>query len=515
MARDAIGYGTRRGRQAKQTARPAPIGGLNGRDAKGVMPATDAYELDNWFPLSDGCISRKGRVEHATGLGGDVETLAVYDGGDGSPQLLGFADGSIFDATTAGAVGTAITTGRTVDRVYYTMFSNAGAQFLVGVNGADTPFKYDGSTYGALTITGVTGSQNNLAYVHSYKKRLYFAAVGELGFYYLASEAIQGAATYFDLSQIFRRGGYLMSIGSLSQSAGNGPDDLIFFISSRGELVVYAGSDPDDATNWSLVGTYHLGEPIGRRCIIKYGGDSLVITTMGLLPVSVLFQEDDPSPTENALSYKLGSKLTDYFGNVDEYGWHCELHPRSQMLIMNVPDGGSFVQFVMNTITGAWCRFIGWEAISFAQMEGSLYYGAAGGIIMQADTGTTDETAPIKINAKQAYDRFEDFNNKHWLNARLKLEYVTEPPLDATFNVDYVENVPVYVGETITASNTDWDVPDWDEEYWDAGSTTQSKWIDINQVGFMGSMWVRGEVSLEQLKWFETEHLYTIGGPMV
>jgi hypothetical protein len=513
MARRPLGYRTRRSQQIKVLSRPAPIGGLNARDALGAMPAMDAYLLDNWFPQQDGLVTRNGSASHATGLGGTVETLAVYAGADGN-ELLGFANGSIFNCTAAGAVGAAITTGRTNNKIVTAMFSNAGGQRLIGVNGVDEPFEYDGSTYGGLTITGVTGTQNNLAYVHAHKNRLYFAAVEELGFYYLASEAIEGAATYFDLAQIFRKGGYLMSIGSFTQSMGSGPDDLIFFLSSEGEIAVYQGTDPGNANAWSIVGTYVIGKPFGRKCIGKYGGDSLVITDMGLLPVSTLFQRDDPSPTEDALSAKLGRTLQQHNQFRSTYGWHICIHPANTMLIMNAPYDTRFYQFVMNTVTGAWTRFSGWEAYSFAEIDGELYFGAASGVVYQADTGFDDSGTAIRANAKQAYDRFNEPQLKHWLNARVKAEYAGSPPISVAFNVDYVENVPDYASESTTSGAGYWDESDWDTTSWSTGGDVISQWVDINQAGFTGAMWLRSETEFENLKWFETDYLYKLGGPV-
>jgi hypothetical protein len=39
---------------------PAPVGGLNGRDPKADMPATDAYEMYNMVPGTTSVKSRNG-----------------------------------------------------------------------------------------------------------------------------------------------------------------------------------------------------------------------------------------------------------------------------------------------------------------------------------------------------------------------------------------------------------------------------------------------------------------------
>lgn len=59
---------------------PAPVGGWNASDSLDAMPATDAVKLVNWIPRAGFVQTRRGRATHVSGLGGSVETLAVYRG---------------------------------------------------------------------------------------------------------------------------------------------------------------------------------------------------------------------------------------------------------------------------------------------------------------------------------------------------------------------------------------------------------------------------------------------------
>jgi fluoride ion exporter CrcB/FEX len=213
----------------KQTARqltvPAPIGGLNGRDGLADMPAKDAFVLDNWVPGTATCDARGGNAQHvaAASVGGPVESLIAYVGGAvANKKLLAFGNGKIVDVTT-NTPPAALQTGRNSNRIVSTMFSNAGSQFLIGVSGLDVAFSYDGTTVANLTITGLAGSASTLSHVFAFKGRLYFAQKDMLGFYYLGVGAIQGAASYFDLSQIAKKGGYLVATASFSSDSGNGP----------------------------------------------------------------------------------------------------------------------------------------------------------------------------------------------------------------------------------------------------------------------------------------------------
>jgi hypothetical protein len=61
-------------RQAKRASRvstvsvPAPIGGLNARDAIADMKATDAVIMDNWVPGPTSVSIRSGYVQWVTGF---------------------------------------------------------------------------------------------------------------------------------------------------------------------------------------------------------------------------------------------------------------------------------------------------------------------------------------------------------------------------------------------------------------------------------------------------------------
>lgn len=513
MARKPLGYRSRFARRSESRVFTAPIGGLNARDVKSAMPEIDAYELTNYFPDTDGVVTRLGCADHATGMPATVKTIAVHEGGS-SATMLAFSGGSIYVTSTPGAVGAAIKTGRTEDYCSTTMFSNAGAQFLIGCNGADEPFRYDGSTYAGLVITGVTGSQNNLVWVYPFNVRLFFAAINQLGFYYLASAAIQGAASYFDLAQVFTMGGYLLSIGSISRDGGSGTDDLAVFVSSRGEVAVYEGTDPSSSTAWSKVGVYRIPKPIGRRCLFKYGGDLIVITEQGLVPLSGVMAGEVFDPNKNALSSKLGSALRANNAYKDAKGWEAVLHSEQTMLIFNVPTnvgGTTFNQYVMNTITMAWAKFEGWDAYCWAEYNGSVYYGTAAGTVVKANTGYTDNGADIVCDGKAAYNYYASSESKHWHDARIMAEFSGLPAVSAGFGVDYYDNDPNSVGVPVE-TGSEWDISTWDVSPWGSATTIQRFWLTIDKDGFAGSLWLRTTVSGENLKWISHEIMYEKGG---
>lgn len=511
------------GQTSQSVPVPAPLGGLNGRDPLAAMDRMDAYQMDNAFPGTAVVSSRKGCVKHsANSLGAPCQGLEVYSGGEGD-KMLAFAGSKIFDVSTS--VTTQLIDGLLGTIPITSMFSNAAdnAQHLIIVNGLDRPMSYDGVNITQLTFTGMTGSQNTLSFVFTFKSRLYFVQKGQLGFYTLPPGQIQGELTYFDLGQQSRLGGYLMAIGSYSWDSGNGPNDYIVFITNKGEYIVYAGFDPTNAANWSLVGRYYSAEPIGRKCTVNYGTDLIILTLDGAIPFSEIKKAGDAKSAGvagveyKALTSKLGSFLSDLNMNADVPGWEgVQYSGGGGWLILNVPAttsiSGAYYQFVMNTTTNAWCRFTNWNGLCFAVYNRRLYFGRYDGYVMLADEGRLDDGEPIRMDVKQAYNGFEDGSGlgalqKHFQWASLLVSCDGDPPLSGKFNVDFKEEQPDYVNDLEPPSGAEWDVAAWDTAVWGDDERTQRFIITLNKSGIHGALWLRASLQGLTLSWYATQYV--------
>src|SRR5690606_31868092 len=111
--------------------------------------------------------------------------------------------------------------------------------------------------------------------------------------WYLPVSSIAGAAEAIPMGQIFRRGGHIVTVQTWTVDAGEGADDMLVILSSNGEVAVYQGYDPTDASAWKLVGVFYLGRPVGQRPCIKFGGDLLIICEDGVFPLSTALMSAD------------------------------------------------------------------------------------------------------------------------------------------------------------------------------------------------------------------------------
>jgi len=168
------------------------------------------------------------------------------------------------------------------------MITTPGGSFLVMVNGADTPRLYNGTAWSTASITGVTSS--DLIHVALFKNRLFFVEKNSAEIHYLPVQSIGGALAAYPLGAVFKKGGYVNAIYTWTLDAGQGSDDHLVVISSKGEIAVFSGTDPSSAADWRLVGVFALGVPLGRRCGIKYAGDLLINCVEGVMPLSRALQ---------------------------------------------------------------------------------------------------------------------------------------------------------------------------------------------------------------------------------
>lgn len=502
---------------------PAPIGGLNGRDPLAAMAATDAYLMDNFFPGTASVDSRKGCTVYTDDpLDGPVQSLAIYAGATGD-KMLAWAAGKIYNVSTP--VPGLLYSGLISSLVVTTMFSNSAdnSQHLIMCTGTDTPQRFDGTSVTNLVLTGMTGSASTLNFVFAFKSRLYWGQRDKLGFYYLPVGALQGALTYFDLAQVSMLGGTLVAIASFSLEGGDGPNDYIVFITSKGECIVYGGFDPSSASNWGLVGRYYTATPIGRKCTLNYGTELVILTLEGAIPFSEIRRAGDPAARTvsgsaySALTSKLGSYLSAFNSNAAVPGWEgIQYSGGGGWLIINVPTtgaiSGAYYHFIMNTTTNAWCRFTNWNGLTFCVYNDRLYFGRFDGNVMLADEGRLDDGQPIRCDCKQAYNYFDDgsgmrFLQKHFQWAALWVSCDGEPPLSGKFNVDFTEQQPDYVSQLGPGTGAEWDIAEWDTASWGDDARTQRFIITLNKGGVAGALWLRASLDGLTLRWYATQYV--------
>lgn len=499
---------------------PAPIGGWNRRDALANMSPTDAVDLENWFPKTSYVEIRGGNASHATGMSGNGKTLAVYNGLNGTNKMFCTTPAQTYDVSSAGAVGASVAA-RTDGKHQWVNFGDGTNNYLIMVNGVDKPLYYNGSTWVAVdgvsspALTGITTTE--LVNVFVSKGRLYFLANDSLSFWYLAAGAAGGALTEFDLSSFADKGGYLMAGATWTVDGGDGPDDRVVFVTSEGQVIVYAGTNPSSASTWVLVGVYDLGKPLGRRCLTKYGGDLIVLTENGAFPMYTAMQTTEDN-NRFALSYKIENAFTDaaraYSGN---FGWTSVFYPAQSALLVNVPieEDGTHEQYVMNTITRSWCKFRMWDAEDFVVFNKELYF-CDGSVVYKAWTGKADNGNNIEAYGKPAFSYFGSMGTQKQI-VMFRPVFAADGPVSylTAIDVDFEDKTITGTASASTITSPLWGSITWDGFNWGGALEVVKTWSSpSNYPGYAASGKIKVATNSVNVQWMASDYMFKKGNAL-
>ena len=503
---------SRKSKVSQSASIPAPVRGWNARDSLANMPEDFAIELENIFPNLTSCDLRSGFASHSTGNGsGAVETLVEY-AGPSTRKLISAAGSVIYDSSAAGG-STSIATGKANARWQTTMFGTSGGNFLFMVNGADAPIYYNGSAFVTPTLSGVTAT--DIVNVTAHQRRLFFVFNDSLVFGYLPVVSVAGTVATFDIGGLCKKGGYLQAIGSWTRDGGAGPDDLFVAVTSEGECIIYSGNDPSSADAWSLAGVFNIGKPIGRRCLEKSGSDLTVITQDGAISLSAFLPIDQVAASGQAISTNIQNEFlasTRAYSTI--FGWQSILYPQGSYSLFNIPlSSTESVQYVVNSQTGAWCKFTGQNAACWSLYNGDLYFGAQdGGVIYKADTGTSDNAADIDWKIRPSFSYYGSRGNKK-IFSLCRPHFISSgvPSFAIDLNLDFSDINPTNIPTPSETASALWDVSKWDESYW-AEQVTSAAWTTVFGMGECASPTIRGGTKTISISFTAYDMIWQQGG---
>jgi hypothetical protein len=318
-----------------------------------------------------------------------------------------------------------------------------------------------------------------------------------------------------ELSSVAMNGGNLVAIGTWTLDAGYGVDDYLVFATSEGDIIVYRGTDPSSATTFALTGVWSIGSPIGARCMLKYAGDLLIITQDGVMPLAGALQSSRLDPRvaiTDKIQWATSEAISKYGSN---FGWQLSYFAKNNMLFLNVPvsTGSAQEQYVMNSITKAWCRFTGWTANCFEIHNDDIYFGGDGVVCKAWDT-FSDNGTNIDTDGITAFQYFKaPASLKHWRMARAVLRTNGKPSVRIGVNTDFrlIDNTsPVSYSPSASSK---WDSAIWDTSLWGGDLDIQATWKSINsKPGYTAALRFKSSSSGIEVKWLASDFAYEFGG---
>jgi hypothetical protein len=508
------------GLNARADSLPAPIGGWNARDALANMDPMDAVILQNFYPTPSNVVLRGGSTPYATGMTGQIGTLLNYNSGSTEKFFAIDSSYGIFDISSGGAVGSAVVSGLSNNYWEYTNITTPGGGYMLLCNGVDSIRRFDGTTWLTITgtgtgaITGVTTS--TIDNIILFQNRIWMVQKNTLVAWYLGTSSVAGAASTWDLTGIARRGGYIVDVGVWTIDAGYGVNDNLVFITSNGEVIVYQGTDPSSASTFALIGVWQLGSPIGHRCMIKYGGDILILNYDGLLPLAEALQSSRLDPRvalTNKIQGAITNALQSYSTGPTSLYWQIFYYPLQNAIILNVPISASGQQqYVMNTITKSWCNFTNWQANVFELYQDQAYFGANGMVFTAWDGTYADSGVSTLALGLQAFNYFGERGTiKYFTRMRPNISTNGQPIIYANMNTDFnivCDYNPIsYYPQT----SGEWGSALWGSGMWGSGLINQANWQGVNGIGYCGAVQFKTQTAGIQIQWAATDIVFQNG----
>lgn len=509
---------------------PAPTRGWIANENLALSQPAGARILDNWFPTSTGARVRGGSFKYATIGSNPVLRMWTYKDGE-VEQFFASDQGNIFPITTIADPDVAPTADVTgLASGYFSTFQigTAGGNYLYALNGTDSARLYDGSTWTAVTgvstpaITGVTTSL--LSFGWSFGSRAWFVEKDTMNAWFLPVDSIGGAAQSFSLAGIFQEGGTLLFGGTWSLDSGSGLDDKCVFVSNQGEVAIYEGTDPTSATDWRKVGVYKITSPMGFNGTMQAGGDLLIATEDGIVPLSEAVKKDVAALSLSAVTSPIEPEWKNEVVARRTLPWEIIKWASNNMMIVSlpVPDAGiDPICFVANLETGAWCRFTEWNTRCLAVYDDRGYFGTNDGKIYEMERGGTDDGAPYTCT----YVGLPEHLGAPGATKTVKMAraiFLSSVPFTPKISasVDYSISLPTAPSSVADFTTDEWDSGLWDVAQWDAGTTTtvSSRWVAIDKTGFSVSPQIQitcGVTPFPRTELVAYDLTYEMGGVLV
>ena len=471
---------------------PASTKGWNTRDAFAAMKPDYAITLDNYFPDSGAVRLRKGSQTWATGIGtGYVETLFSHYSGTVAKHFA-IGGGSLYEITLTGEVGSALKSGLTGN-----IWSHAtlGGHTIL-VNGVDAAMRMIPAATLAADHAWTDPDNSNaeidssrFSRIMAFKNRLFLVEKDSANVWYAGSNFhVQGDLTKFDLSWVAPEGGNVLEIGTMTIDAGSGIDDLFLVFMQHGIVLVYQGIDPsstDRTTGFSIIGKFKIGALVGDRPLVNVGGDLIALTVDGVAEMSKFLKRGRSGQRGITLSDTISPTIRDtaqiYKGTT---GWQSFLYPPASWLLFSVPIARG-EQYVMNTQTGAWCRFRGWDARCWNTFNDEVFFGGPEGKVIKANVQNDDDGAPIEGDVQTAYNYFGTAQEKRITMTRSVVEADASIVFQLGSTTDFGVTADLAAPSSIASIGTKWA---------SATKATGKKWASATKP--TGNKWGAGRVQL-------------------
>ncbi len=460
----------------------SPVRGVVEDENFTVAQPGGASVLENFRVTTEG-IAVRGGSDPVADCTDPVLSLMSYDTA-GVKKLFAATQAKIFDISDLN-VGTLteVKTGQTGGYYVSEQFNTVGGDYLFAVNGEDNAQIFDGTMFSDATLTGVDTSL--LSSTWSYRNRMFFVEKESFKAWYLPVDSISGNVTDFSLAGIFKRGGSLLTGATWSLDSGDGIDDKIVFISTNGEAAIYEGQNPSDASDWRLVGVFDLTQVMGEKSMFRAGGDVLISTVSGLIPLTEALQKDVAALSLSSASRNIEKTwLREVSQTSGSPQWEIIKWPEKNVAVVKA---NSDTIYVVNLENGGWSFYTGWDVNCMAYHNGRAFFGGSDGLVQEMERTGSDngEIYTAKYSGLAEHlGAISAYKAANMARAHFISDTIIRPKLSITTN--YSTEFPFAPSATIASDNDVWDAGLWDAGIWDARGVLNSRitrWFSVAGTG--------------------------------
>jgi len=451
---------------------PPPVQGWNTRDPISAMDALYAVEIENFIAYGGKVAVRNGSTQFAT-LGSAVFAekalgSSEYAASSGSRYavsvLISGGNAYPYSIDTGGAttnISGGVSVAASADTIFFCQYKN---RIYIKSKG-NTFDVYHWTGTGNIAASGFVGpslDDKALGYMCIHKNRMYFCGL-DSQIWYTAYDSFGSTLTSYDLGSLMPNGGSVMFCEAISPNPANNREQFLVVVTTTGDVLLFSGTYPG-STDWSIVGTYYAGSPVGYRSLIKFQNDILLITKQGL--VSVLSLMNGSALEDSYLSDIVGSAFTEYVNSALS-GSSPDLiggvyYPSGNYILISFPNyvSGDYKQFTFYTKNKSWWLFSGYTTpyLWFTFNNGIYFSGLNYGNIYKADNGDYDinasgSPASRSLKMRPAYNFLGSSSRKKRFLFAVPHMYQSEG-MQLTMDAD-VDFQNVAATQTVTPDNTD------------------------------------------------------------
>jgi hypothetical protein len=190
------------------------------------------------------------------------------------------------------------------------------------------------------------------------------------------------------------------------------------------------------------------------------------------------------------------------------------------MAYINVPRESDRKQYVMNTVTNAWCEFTGYDALCWELFDEEPFFGSLGYVAqawysdMDDFNVSNQQGLAISSAVTQSFNYFGSTAlQKRWTLVRPTFNAVNNPSLTMRMAVDFdMEDTLVAPQQNVSPpTGSLWDFVNWDSGTWVGSLQSIKKWYSLGQIGYTGALTMKLS-TISEATWVATDFVFEQGG---